>query len=870
MPDITLRNNTPSIPRKDHGENRTNHIKIPYLYTGHVPLDYPKNKTIIDLFEEQVKQTPANKAVIFNDLELSYHDLNSIANRFGDYLRKTYDVKPDDLVGVRLDRSEWMIIAIMGVLKAGAGYVPIAMDYPQERISYVLKNGGCKVLINEAELQKFRRIEHHYKPENQSAGLQPNHLIYCIYTSGSTGLPKGVLVEHKNVVNLVYSQKIEFGITADERILQFSSISFDASVEQIWLALLSGAALVVLDKATLEDIKALEHFIIKKKVSHIHTVPAYLSELVIGDMSNVKRIIAGGDVCPPYLAERYRSKCAFYNEYGPAETTAPSMVYHAGPETTHRNFVPIGKPIANAEIYILDENQKLPPHGLPGEICIGGDGVTRGYLNQPQLTAEKFIDNPYKPGNIIYRTGDLGRWLSDGNLECLGRIDDQVKISGFRIEFGEIAARLRKHSGIKDAFVIAASVNGEDNELVAYIIGDTEITGLREYLKDHLPPYMVPGYYVHLETFPLNNNGKIDRKLLPIPTEHYHIKKMEFTTPVNTAEKELTDIWQDMLDIECVGIDDDFFDLGGTSLTVIKIISRINKQFGSNLRLASIYQQPTIRQLAAILETSTTEEVSPIVLLKQGEGTPLFIFPPWSSYPTIFNEFVDHYEGNKPLYGILYTEDTEDFPFKTVQDYARYIIDAIKSIQPAGPYALLGYSLGARTILEVGIQMQQANDKIELLAVISHYPAFPPKGTFLSRRMRDEVRIFTSINLGLKIKYLFNRFPHFVKLLIKGDHEKQEIKVDIDTQKKILEIHEHYETSAKYNGDLVLIYETSPDGHPSEYKKAQVYRNSIFPKLWQEYVNGKVIVKVIDSKHIDFFKKPAVEEVTYIVESYLK
>src|ERR1700744_2657942 len=421
MPDISFTKNTPITSEADHWKNITNGTEIPYLYTGFASLDYPRDKTIIDLFEEQVKQTPANKAVIFNDLELTYQEFNSLANRFGDYLKKTYELKPDDLVGVMLDRSEWMMVAVLGVLKAGVGYVPVAMDYPQERINYVLKDSGCKVLINEAELQKFRKIQHHYKPENQSTDLQPGNLMYCIYTSGSTGLPKGVLVEHKNVVNLVYSQKKEFGITEDERILQFSSISFDASVEQIWLALLSGAALVGLDKATLEDIKALEHYIIDKKVSHIHTVPAYLSELAINDMRRVKRIIAGGDVCPPYLAERWRSECAFYNEYGPTETTVTSIEYHADPESTHRNFVPIGKPIANTEIYILDENQKIPPHGLPGEICIGGDGVTRGYLNRPELTAEKFIDNPYKPGNIIYRSGDLGRWLSDGNLECLGR-----------------------------------------------------------------------------------------------------------------------------------------------------------------------------------------------------------------------------------------------------------------------------------------------------------------------------------------------------------------------------------------------------------------------------------------------------------------
>lgn len=840
------------------------------LFTGYLPLDYPKDKTMIDLFEEQVKKTPDNTALIFNDIELSYKQLNALSNQFSDYLKKTYLVKPEDLVGMMLDRSEWMIITLLAVLKSGAGYVPFAVDYPQERITYLKNDSQCKVLIDENELTRFKRSQDTYSSENIPSGLQPGNLIYCIYTSGSTGLPKGVLVEHITVVNLVYAQKKEFGITEDERILQFSSISFDASVEQIWLAFLSGAALVVVSNETLGDIKALEKYIIEKKVSHIHTVPAYLNELVIGDRSHLKRMIAGGDLCPPYLAQRWQADCAFYNEYGPTETTVTSIEYKATGNDGYNSFIPVGKPVANTPVYILDSEQNPVPYGTSGEIYIGGDGVARGYLNRPELTAERFLADPFKPRHRMYRTGDLGRWLPDGNIEYLGRIDEQVKIRGYRIELGEISTVLQQHSNVRDAIVIAANLNGQDKELIAYISGEAELAELMEHLKHNLPPYMVPAYYVRMEIFPLNKNGKIDRKALPLPAERYHQKQEGFIAPANPTEKTLAEIWQGILNITQIGIDDNFFDLGGTSLMVMRIINQINGKTGSGLRLASLYQLPTIRQLSQRIDTKTTADISPIVLLKKGEGTPLFIFPPWSSYPTIFNEFVNSYPGKNPLYGIIYTEDTEDFPFKNLQAYGQYLVKHIKSIHPFGSYSLLGYSLGARTVLEVGVQLQKAKDKVEFLGAISHYPSYPKKGLFLSRRLRDEIRVFWNISLGLKSKYLQKRLPYFMKLLFKGNNDIQEILLEIDTQQKIFDIHESYENNQKFHGDVVLIYETSPDGHPSEFKKIQVYRNSIFKKLWSKFVTGDVIVKIVETKHIDFFKQPAVKDVAAVVRSYMK
>jgi thioesterase domain-containing protein len=422
---------------------------------------------------------------------------------------------------------------------------------------------------------------------------------------------------------------------------------------------------------------------------------------------------------------------------------------------------------------------------------------------------------------------------------------------------------------VKEAVVVGRAVNGDAKDLIAYTTGDTKATELRNFLKGQLPIYMVPTYYVSVPAIPLTSNGKIDRKSLPIPNES-HRPKLENSAPATTGtEKLLAEAWQKVLNITSIGIDDDFFDLGGSSMVAIGAINKINSTTAAGLTVAALYQFPTIRQLAEKIDSNAIGDISPILQLKTGEGMPIFIFPPWSSYPIIFMDFANSFKGKNPLYGIIYTEDTEHFPFKNLQDYAKYIIRYIRKLYPEGPYGLIGYSMGARTILEVAIQLQVANQEIGLLAPISYFPAFPSKGMLLSRRMRDEFRVFNHINLGNKFKYLHTRIPHLLKLTIKGEKEGQDVKVDIETQNKVLALHETYQPTHKYNGNVVLIYESSPDGHPSEYKKIQVYRNSIFKRLWAQQINGHVFVNIVDTKHVDFFKLPAAKKVAGIIESYL-
>ncbi|MDO3624819.1 amino acid adenylation domain-containing protein [Mucilaginibacter sp. BT774] len=831
--------------------------------------DYPKDKTLVDLFYEQVDKTPNNIALIFGNTEFTYSELNTVSNQFADYLNQTYSIRPDELVGMMLDRSEWMIIAILGILKAGGAYVPVDPDYPQDRINYIKEDCACRVFVDYNELDAFRLSKHKYSTQNKKSDLISSNLVYCIYTSGSTGKPKGVLVEHRNVVNLLWSQKEVYKITPDERVLQFSTITFDPSAEQIFIAFLTGAGLVIINKNTLLDVKSFEKYIIAKKVTHIHAVPTYLAELTIEDMSQVKRVITGGESCLPALAAKWNNHCTFINEYGPTETTITSIEYVFEKSGNPYPFIPIGRPVANTQIHMLGENKELMPFGEIGEIYIGGDGVTRGYLNRPELTKERFIENPHKPGDRIYRTGDVGRWLPDGNIEYLGRIDDQVKIRGYRIELDEISAILEKHPKVTAAVVVARAVSGEDKELIAYVTGPAEIAELNAYLKLQLPSYMVPGYYVSLETLPLTSNGKVDKKNLPLPTERYHEKRTDFKAASSELEKTLVNIWQKILNIEQIGIDDNFFDLGGTSLAAVRAMGQINTATDSSLSSTVLYQQPTIRGLAKKIDSNSALDVNPIILLKEGTGSPLFIFPPWSSYPTIFNEFVNSYNADNPLYGIIYTEDHENFPYKSVQEYVKFIVGHIKKLHPKGPYNLLGYSLGARTVFEAAVQLQQAGEKVNMVAAISHFPSYPSKRLFLSRRILDEIRVFQKIKPSLKFKYLYLRLPHFIKLVMQGKQNLPEIVLEVETQNRIFEIHDSYETNQRYCGELLLIYEPNPDGDESEFKKVQVYRNSIFRQLWSKYIDGNIIEKIVETRHIDFFKQPVVKEVTGIIESYL-
>ncbi len=833
---------------------------------------YPKNKTVIDLFEEQAAQNPGKTALVFGETEISYSELNEKSNQLAHYLKATQNIKADDLVGLLLSRSEWMVIAILGVLKSGAAYVPIDPAYPEERISYMLDDSRCKVVIDQGELEKFIKQQHNYSKENLSNRNTAADLAYVIYTSGSTGKPKGVMVEHGNLAQFTYNLTDTFGFKPGMRLGALTTYTFDISVLELLCSISVGVCVFVMDEIDPTNIVTQLH---EHNINILQVTPSRLNQLALAGsgfepLSSLDILMIGGEPMPEKMYHDLRAELPgviIYNVYGPTEATIWSSCSSIH-DSTKLN---IGKPLIEEYIYILNAHGQLLPAGIPGELYIGGTGVTRGYLNRVELTAEKFVPDPFMPGGRMYNTGDIGRWLPDGNLQCLGRVDDQVKIRGFRIELGEIAAVLQKHPKVKDSVVVANAVNSGDKELIAYTTGNAEPEELREHLKGHLPVYMIPGYYVQLDAIPLTSNGKVNKKALPLPTERYHQKQETIAVAETAVQKTIADIWQNILNIDLVGIDDNFFELGGTSLMAPKAINQVNKETGVKLSLSSLYQLPTIRQLADKIETNTTQDISPVMLLKEGEGTPVFIFPPWSSYPTIFDEFVNHFKGKNPLYGILYAEDTENFTYQTVQDYVKYLITQIKKLHPNGPYGLIGYSLGARTILEVAIQLQQAKNEVELLGVISHFPASPSKKSWLSnRRILDEIRIFRSISPALRRKYIVHRLPYFLKMVVKGKQDISEIQVENDAQTRIFAMHEVYETPQKYKGDMVLIYETSPDADPSEYKLAQVYRNSIFKKLWSEYVTGNINVRIVECKHIDFFKIPAVGEVTAIVESFLK
>lgn len=563
---------------------------------------YPKEKTIVALFEEQVKSTPDHTAVVFEDKVLSYRELNAVSNRLAHYLIEHYHILPDDLIGIKLDRSEWMIAAILGALKAGGAYLPIDPGYPQDRIDYIVQDSKCKVVIGEEELIAFEGNMDRYVVDDHNTGVQPGNLIHCIYTSGSTGKPKGVTVSHHSVVNLIHYQKRMFAIDQSDRILQFSTISFDASVEQIWLALLSGATLVLPGKAVITDNIQFNRFLLKHGVTHLHTTPSFLETIEIHTPNSLKRIIAGGEECKLALAQKFCKQYKFYNEYGPTETTVTSIECLITTKHTDIGKVPIGKPIGNTDVYILDELLQLVPIGVVGELCIGGAGIAIGYLGNEELTKQKFIDNPYKERERLYKTGDLGRWLEDGSIEYAGRKDDQVKIRGFRIELGEIEAVLLQSSFVDQCVVLAKEDTTGNKQLIAYIVakGKFDREDIQAYIKAKLPDYMVPSILMELEALPLTASGKVDKKALP--KADIGTLANSYVAPRNEVERKLGEIWKELLGIEKVSVHDSFFKAGGHSLLVMRMVSAIKKEWAFNIPVAIVFESPCIADISTHIE----------------------------------------------------------------------------------------------------------------------------------------------------------------------------------------------------------------------------------------------------------------------------
>ncbi|MGD2089466.1 MAG: amino acid adenylation domain-containing protein, partial [Candidatus Aminicenantes bacterium] len=620
---------------------------------------YPKDKTIHKLFEEQTRKTPGHIALILADKELTYRELNKRAAQLSRQLQSKRK-KTNTIVGLMVERSIEMIIGILAILKCGDAYLPIDPDYPGDRIEFMLADSASERLVTAQDLSNkinFEKEIIYLSDMTNRVPLPPNlhpspasttSLAYVIYTSGSTGKPKGVLVEHGSVINLAYSQKDRFDINERDRILQFSTICFDASVEQIFIALFSGAGLVLIDRGTLLDDTQFQAFIASRSITHLHAVPAFLDNMRLEDIYNLKRIISGGDVCPVSLAKKWNKYCDFYNEYGPTETTVTSIEILIEDIDESLLHLPIGRPINNTLVYLFDQWLKPVPLGVVGELYIGGDGVARGYLNRPQLTAEKFVlahrswfianrmeKKASSPGELpmsyqlsamsyLYKTGDLARWLPDGNLEFLGRSDQQVKIRGFRIELGEIENRLSHHKNVKDSVVICNERHGQGKFLCAYIVSDIELdmSELRGFLSLRLPDYMIPSYWMQLDEIPLTPNGKVDRKALP---EMGIVVSREYVPPANEREKKLVEIWSNILgyDGKSIGVNDHFFQLGGHSLKAVGLIGRIHKVFSVKISVTQLFKTPTVKAISDLIARAEASTYSPIAPVEEKGYYPL-------------------------------------------------------------------------------------------------------------------------------------------------------------------------------------------------------------------------------------------------------
>ena len=589
-------------------------------------VDYPQDKCIHQLIEQQVKANPDAVAVVFEGQQLTYRELNSKANQLAHYLQ-SLGVKPESLVGISVDRSLEMVIGLLGILKAGAAYVPLDPTYPADRVAYILSNSAAKFLVTSSNLigslpqeeTEFICLDREWEvisqqnESNPNHEVKPNNLSYVIYTSGSTGQPKGVQICHRSLVNFINSMQNEPGLNTGDRLLAVTTISFDIHTLEIYLPLTVGATIILASREMVIDGNLLAKEIAQYDVNVMQATPATWRMLLTSDWQgspNLK-VISGGEALPRELVNHLLEKVgSLWNVYGPTETTVWSTTYQVTSDRHSRNEdapESIGRPIANTQTYILDQCFQPVPIGVIGELYIGGDGVARGYLNRPELTDERFLSNPFEPNSRIYRTGDLVRYLPTGDIEYLGRIDNQVKIRGFRIEMGEIENVLDKHPQVEQGVVIVREDTPGNKQLVAYIVpGECQptIQEIRQFLKIQLPDYMIPEAFVVLETMPLTPNGKVDRRALPKPEEINQEIPTNFITPQTDLQVQIAEIWEEVLHIQSIGINQNFFELGGHSLLATQIVSRIRQNLKIDLNVRHFFASPTVEFLATWIESN--------------------------------------------------------------------------------------------------------------------------------------------------------------------------------------------------------------------------------------------------------------------------
>jgi amino acid adenylation domain-containing protein len=581
-----------------------------------------------ELFEQQAARTPAAVALVFEGEELSYRELEKRAEQLAGRLR-SLGVGPEQLVGVCMERSVGMVVALLAILKAGGAYVPLDPEYPQERLAFMVQDAGLKLVLTS---ERQRALVDQWEvpvlsvdgswDETEAAAEKvkavPENLAYVIYTSGSTGTPKGAMNTHRAILNrLLWSQQ-QYQLSTSDRVLQKTTFSFDVSVWEFFWPLITGARLVLARPGGHQDPNYLADLIKDQQITTVHFVPSmlqvFLDEEVFERCQSLKRVMCSGEALTPRLTERFfdRLSTDLHNLYGPTEAAVEVTYWTCSPDGQDRT-VPLGRPIGNVEIYVLGAGMEPVPVGVLGELYIGGIAVARGYFNRPGLTAEKFIPNPFsdQPGARLYKTGDVARFLPDGNVEFVGRADQQVKIRGYRIELGEIEVALLGHASVGEAAVVARAVAGGDTRLIAYLVAaqgkEYDIDALRSYLRTRLPEYMIPSIFMRLDELPLTQSGKVDRRRLPGPDRSRPDQERGYEAPRNSVEESVAAIWSELLDVEQVGVNDNFFELGGHSLLATQVLSRVREKLGVSIVVRRMFETPTVAAMAQLVARAQAE-----------------------------------------------------------------------------------------------------------------------------------------------------------------------------------------------------------------------------------------------------------------------
>ena len=709
--------------------------------------DYPAHRCIQELFEQQVESTPEAVALICEDSRVTYRELNSQANQLANYLRKR-GVGPDTRVAICLERSPKMIVALLGILKAGGAYVPLDPDYPQARLKFMLEDARVPVLVTQRALRQTlplsaavvicldelgKEIAGESQDNPQTVATADN-LAYVMYTSGSEGKPKGVAVKHRNVVRLVKNTNYA-SFATDEVFLQFAPVSFDAATFEIWGSLLNGARLALMPPAKV----SLKELAAALKRYHVTTLwlTAGLFNLMVDnhldDLRGLRQLLAGGDILSvPHVRKVFEElpDCRLINGYGPTENTTFTCCYTVKDLAKVNGSVPIGYPIPNTSVYILDAWMNPAPVGVPGELHIGGDGLARGYLDRPELNAGRFVRDPFStvPGARLHKTGDLVRYRATGEIYFLGRIDNQVKVRGFRIELGEIEAALAEHPSVREAVVVARKDEG-DKHLVAFATAregrELIVDELRGFLQQKLPAHMVPSVFVPLESMPLTPIGKVDRRALP-STTGFKPPAKGFSAPGDELELKLTRIWEKVLNVRPIGIDDNFFELGGHSLLAVRLFAQIEKSFGKNLPLATLFSAPTVRQLArALRDEGWPTTWSSLVPIQPGASRPPFFCVHAAGGNVLeYRDLARALGSDQPFYGLQAKGlDGQQEPLTTIKEMAAHYIEEMREVQPEGPYFMGGRSSGGTIAFEMACQLSAVGQKVALLALLDTYPA---------------------------------------------------------------------------------------------------------------------------------------------------